>query len=98
MLTRRGLLKSGVAVSAIGASIPSKAQTQALSDKEALLNVGTPAFWESKVAAGEQAGGLSISTADSPLRNAMDVYYDQLLTLVSGKTDNQKLLLNNVTA
>src|SRR4051812_20693709 len=95
MLSRRTILTAGAAATtALGTLGPSLAQSSD-SDTTLPLRVGPLDSWEGR-GASEQSD-TSISVADSPLPNALDMYYSFLLGLArdNGATDKQKLLVNN---
>lgn len=92
MLSRRRMLLG----SALGATgFFSSAQAQEIIAEPS--RVGPPVVWEGKGGPIEGIGDTKISVADSPLPNALDMYYSFLVGLAkaNGLSDQQKLLLNN---
>jgi hypothetical protein len=97
MITRR-LVLAGAAVA--GVSAVNEAQSQTGGDPKTfdvdVGTVGTPTTWEGKGGGAFERADTSISVSDSPLPNALDVYYSFILELVkqNGYVDKQKLLIN----
>lgn len=92
MLSRRDVLISTAGAATMGMAAAANAQD--LGEAALPVRVDLTEGWE---ASAIERGDVSISVGDSPLPNALDVYYGFLVELAeqNGYTDRQKILLNN---
>src|ERR1043166_6214694 len=86
MFSRRNFIKTGTAALAAGVATSAAGQ-----NIESLPPVVTSGPSGGSIA----STNVNISIADSPLKQALDIYYDNFINLAQGFGDKDRMLINN---